>query len=99
MTFLVMYCHWCQCQCHLIPMASIHYSGQDDRYEAQHDFSCHVMPLALLLASNNAISILNVTITFFRSRQSNLDVIWLFGQVTQLPLALATNDATGVGVT
>ena len=44
-------------------MASLHSLGQYDSYYVQHDFSCHVMPLALVLASYDAVSILNVTIT------------------------------------
>ena len=51
-----------------MPMASLHTFGQDDRNEVQHDFSGHVMPLALVLASHDAVSIPNVAITFLRSR-------------------------------
>ena len=77
MTFLVMYWHWYQCQCHVIPLESLPFLGQYDRNVVQHDFSCHVMPLAVVLVSHDAVSILNDTITFFRSRQSKLDVMWL----------------------
>ena len=59
--------------------------------------SCHAMPL--FLASCDDVSILNVTITFLRSRQSKIDVTWLFDHMTELLLALASNDTTGVGVT
>ena len=74
MTFLVMSHNWHQCQCNLMSMASLHSLGQDDKNEVQHHFSCHGMPLALVLASHDAVSILSVTITFLRSRQLKLDV-------------------------
>ena len=52
--------------CHLMLMASFHSLSQDDRRRCNLT-SCHVMPLALVLASHDAFSILNVTITFLRS--------------------------------
>ena len=99
MTMWVMQCDWYQWQCHLMPIASLYSLGQHDRNEVQHDFSCHVTPVALLLASHDALNILNVTITFPRPIQSKIDVAWLFDHVTQMPLALASQDAIGVGAT
>ena len=61
---------WCQ-QHHCIS------EGQYGRNEVQHDFSCHGRPLALMLPSHDAVSILNVTITLLRSRLSKLDEAWL----------------------
>ena len=58
---------------------TLHFLGQYDRNEVQHDFSCHIMPVSLVMASYDAVSILNVIITFLRSRQSNLDVSWIWG--------------------
>ena len=52
--------------------------------------SCYVMPLTLVLVSHNAVSMLNVAITFFRSRQTKLDVTWLFWSCDTL--------ATGSGI-
>ena len=80
-------------------MASLHSLGQYHKNEMQHGLSCHAMPLELVLASHDAVSILNVTTVILKSRQSKLDVTCLFGHVLLLPLALASYDATGVGVT
>ena len=81
-------------------MASLHSTGQDDRNEVQHDFSGHVMPLALELASHNAVSILNVTITFLRSRQSKLEFLVMWHDYHwhwhhMMPLVLVSHDALG----
>ena len=55
-------CQWCQCQCHMVPMASsmaqLHFLGQDDQTELQHDFLViwchwhqhHMLPIALSMA-------------------------------------------------
>ena len=75
-------------------MTSLHPLGQDNRNKVQHDFSCYFMPLTLAWASHDPLSILNLIITFLRSKQSKLDVSWHFGPVTQRLLALASYDAT-----
>ena len=49
-------------------MALLLYLGQDDKYQVQHDFSGHVMPLAPV--SHAADSIINGTIAFLTSRPS-----------------------------
>ena len=80
--FLVMWHHWHQHQHHIMLMAlsraPLHSLHLDDQSEVQHDFSGHVMPLVLVLASNDAVSIPNITITFLRSRQLKLEVTCLF---------------------
>ena len=58
--------------------APLHSLCPDNQSEVQYDVSGHVMPLELLLASHDAVSIPNVTITFLRSRQSKSDDSWLF---------------------
>ena len=57
-------------------MTSLHFLGQDDRHNVQHDFIV-IHSLALGLASHDAVSILNVTVTFLMSKQSKLDVTQL----------------------
>ena len=41
MTFLIMQCHWFQCQHHMMPMASsmelLHFTGQDNQNEVKYD--------------------------------------------------------------
>ena len=68
----------------------IAFLGQDDRNEVHHHFPCHVMQLTLVLASHDAISILNVIIIFLRSRQSKLDITWFFWS--------RNTTATGIGI-
>ena len=94
------------CQCHLITMASLHSLGQYDRNKVQHHFPCHATPLALLLASHDAVSILNITITFLRSGQLKYDVTWLFWSCDtiatdigfMMPLVLVSHDAIGISI-
>ena len=94
--FLVMWHHWHQHQHHMmllaLSIAPVHSLCPADQSEVQHDISGHVMSLALVLASHDAISILNVTITFCRFNMT------FFGFMTQLPLALASYNAIGVGI-
>ena len=54
------------------------------------DFSCYIMPLGLVLACHDAISILKVTMTFSRSRKLQLDLI--------LPLLLVSHDVIGISI-
>ena len=53
-----------------LPNAPLQLLGQDDRNEVQHEISGHVIPLALMLASHDAISTVKGTTTFLTSRQS-----------------------------
>ena len=53
----------------VLSMVPLHLLGQDDRNEVQHDLSGNVMPLALMFASHDAISIVKGTTTFLTSRQ------------------------------
>ena len=55
-------------------MASLHFLGQYDRNEVQHDFSFHTLPMAFILGFDDAVSILSGTITFTKSWQWELDV-------------------------
>ena len=55
-----------------MPVPTLNSFGQDDRNEVQYDFSGHAMQLALDLASHNAACILNVTITFLRTKQPKM---------------------------
>ena len=48
----------------VLPTAPLPSLCPDGKSEVQHDFSVHVMPLALVLALHGAFSILNVTIIF-----------------------------------
>ena len=100
--FLIMGCHW---HCHrqhvmliALSIALFHLLGQDDWNEVKHDFSNYVLPLAQILTSHNAFSIINGTITSHTSEQSKLGETF-FGHVTQLPLPLASHDAICIGVT
>ena len=72
MTFLVMKCHWCQCYHHTMLMASsmkpLHFPGQDNQNEVQHDFFGHVMPLVLESAVCDADNIISHTIALLMSR-------------------------------
>ena len=101
--FLVMCCHWHWHKQHVMLMAlsitSLHFLDQDDQNEVQHDFSGHLMPLALMLASQDVTCIVKGTTTSLTSRQSKCGATWIFGHVTQLILPLAWHNATGVGVT
>ena len=47
----------------LLSMTPLHFLGHNDQKELKHD-SVHVMTLALMLASHDAISIVKGTITF-----------------------------------
>ena len=80
-----------------MPLASLHSLCQDDRNEVQHDFSGQALPLPLVLASHDAVSIHYATIAFLWSRQNEMK--YGFCIVIQLPLALASHDAIGFGVT
>ena len=52
-------------------MAPSHSLGQGNQIEIKHDFFGHVMSLELALVLHDAIGVINGTITFLRSRQSN----------------------------
>ena len=64
-----MWCHWCQCYVMLIAllMALLHFLGQDEQNEVQHDFLGHFPLLALV--SHDAKGVINGNIAFFGSRQ------------------------------
>ena len=68
MTLLVMQCHWCWCQCHIMStvssMVPFHLLGQDDQNEMQHDLFDHVVPLPSTSASCYANGIINGRIIF-----------------------------------
>ena len=88
-TFLVMWCLWHHH--YMMPMASsvaiLHTLGQDGQNEVQHHlFSCHTH-----VASTG---IINGTIAFLWSRQSNWDATWLFGY--DMPKTLASYDTNGI---
>ena len=68
-------------------MASLHSLGQDDRNEVQHDLSCHVMPLALILASHVSISIVKETATFLTSKKSKWQATWLLWSCDTITIA------------
>ena len=73
MAFLVMCHYWHQYQMMLMALsiAPLHSFCPDNQSEVLHDFSCHGIPLALMSASHDVVSILKVTITFLRSKESN----------------------------
>ena len=78
MTFLVIWCHLCLHQCHMIPMVSSMVTllslGQDDQNEVWHD----CCSLTLMLVSCYTNSVVSGTIAFLRSRQLKWGVTWLF---------------------
>ena len=92
--FLVMWYQWHQCL--LMPMAlsmvPLHYIGQNDQSQVLHDIFGQVMPLA----SNHANGIMNDTIAFLRSRQSNCSATWLFFMGCKWAPALALCDVYGI---
>ena len=53
----------------LLSMAPFELIDHNDKNEGQHEFFGHVMPLALILASYDAISIVKGTTAFHNSRQ------------------------------
>ena len=53
-----------------LSIAQLHLLAQDAENEVQHYFFSHVKPLALVLSSHDADSIVNITMAFLRSRQS-----------------------------
>ena len=61
------------CDADSITMAPFHSLGQDDQNDMQHDYSGHVMPLALL--SHYTDSVINDISVFLRSLQSKLGAI------------------------
>ena len=94
-----------QYQCHFMPMALLYSFGQDDRNGVQYVFPSHTIPLALVLASHDAVSICNVTIASLRSRQSKLNVMWLIWSydtistgtgIKTMPLVLVSHDANNI---
>ena len=69
MTSLVMHYHrWWQQQ-HVIlitlSVAPLHFFGQYDQNDMQHDFFSHTIPLAQALVSHDADGIVNGTIPFY----------------------------------
>ena len=78
--------HWDKCQSYMMlttsEIASLHFLGQGDRSEVQHDFLVHMMPLGLASASCDAKSIDNDNTALLRSRWSKWSATWLFGYVT-----------------
>ena len=90
MPFLVMRCRWCQCQHHMLLMASsmkpLHFPGQDNLNEVHYDFFGHVMPFASV--SPDAKWHCQCHHSFLRSKQSEWGATWL----------LCSWDAIGAGI-
>ena len=75
MSFLLIYCLWHWHGQHVmlmvLSMSQLHFLGQDDWKEVQHDFSGHNMPLALTLTSHYAISNVKATTPFLMPIKQN----------------------------
>ena len=101
MTFLVMRCHCCLHQCHMMPMvssmASLHSLCQRQlKWSATWLFCMPITPLVSVLASHDAKSVVNGTAAIFRWRWLKWGVIWPFGYVIPLVLALVLHDAKSI---
>ena len=65
-------------QCHIMSMAPLHFLGQDNQNELQHDLFVHVMPLALASASSYADGVINGILSSLRSRWLKWFATWPF---------------------
>ena len=95
--FLVIWNHWCQCQCHMKPMASsmtqLHSLDQNVQNEIWHDLFYHVMPLGPGLAPTDENSVINGMSAFTRSRWSKWGATLLLCHV--MPLTSALHNTSG----